>query len=88
MLNVQSMPRFLITLAAIFVTVSCAWADPATASVQKKLKGMGYYSGEVDGTYGSRTAAAIRRYQIAKNLQVTGRLNPQTRKSLGLSTAD
>lgn len=88
MLSFQPMSRLLITLAMMFVTAACVWADPATAAAQKKLKGMGYYRGEVDGAYGSRTAAAIRRYQIAKNLQVTGRLNPQTRESLGLTTAD
>ena len=35
---------------------------------------------------GSQTAAAIRRYQIAEKLKVTGEMNPQTLRRLGIST--
>lgn len=59
-------------------------ADPAVLAAQKKLQEMGYYQGRLDGAAGSQTAAAIRRYQVAKKLMVTGELNPQTLDSLGL----
>ncbi len=79
------MKLFLRVLCALFVLVSVAQADQLVASVQKKLSTLGFYSGSVDGEMGSQTAAAIRRYQLAENLNVTGQLNPQTLKSLGLS---
>jgi len=59
-------------------------ADPSMASLQEKLAGMGFYRGEVDGVYGSQTAAAIRRYQLAKDLRVTGLPTKETLISLGL----
>lgn len=59
-------------------------ADTVVLAAQKKLQEMGYYQGRLDGAAGSQTAAAIRRYQVAKKLVVTGELNPQTLDSLGL----
>jgi peptidoglycan hydrolase-like protein with peptidoglycan-binding domain len=72
--------------AALLVFASTALADPAVYSAQQKLKRLGYYQGSVDGEYGSQTAAAIRRYQLAENLRVTGDLTPQTLSSLGITT--
>lgn len=70
----------LLVLAAV-----TALADPAIATAQQKLKKMGYYQGGIDGEYGSQTAAAIRRYQLAENLRVTGDLTPQTMDRLGIT---
>ena len=58
--------------------------DSTVREAQKILQQEGYYRGTVDGVIGSQTAAAIRRYQIAEKLRVTGQLNPQTARSLGL----
>ncbi len=82
------MKRLVALCAALLVAWTAASADPAVFSAQKKLKAMGYYRGELDGAYGSQTAAAIRRYQLAENLQVTGQLNAQTREKLGIRTRD
>ena len=60
-------------------------ADQAVSAAQQKLKRLGYYNGPVDGEYGSQTAAAIRRYQLAEDLRVTGELNIQTLESLGIA---
>ena len=59
-------------------------ADETVLATQKKLAGLGYYKGEADGQTGSQTSAAIRRYQIAQNLKVTGELNRQTLDQLGI----
>lgn len=59
-------------------------ADDLLRSVQKKLAAYGYYNGKVDGLPGSMTNAAIRRFQLAYNLKVTGELNHQTLAKLGL----
>ncbi len=42
-------------------------------SVQDALQELGYYSGAVDGIAGPETAAAIRRFESAARLTVTGR---------------
>ena len=80
-------------LAHIFLclaigSVSIALADEVVLSVQRELKQLGYYDGVVDGQMGSQTAAAIRRYQMAEKLKVTGEMNAQTlRQSWNLSPA-
>ena len=72
-----------VCAAALFV--SNAVADDGVFSVQSKLKRLGYYNGVVDGQMGSQTAAAIRRFQIAQRLKVTGELNSQTLRRLGVA---
>jgi peptidoglycan hydrolase-like protein with peptidoglycan-binding domain len=78
------MIRFL-ALALILVVVPTALrADEAVLATQKKLTQLGFYKGTPDGQMGSQTSAAIRRYQIAENLKVTGELNRQTLQNLGI----
>jgi len=74
-----------ILLCVAFASVSNVHADDLVLSVQNKLKRRGFYDGVVDGKMGSQTAAAIRRYQIAERLKVTGEMNPQTLRRLGIS---
>ena len=73
--------RVLLCLAV--ASISCVCADEVTLSAQRKLKQIGFYDGVVDGQMGSQTAAAIRRFQIAEKLKVTGEMNsantPQAR---------
>lgn len=70
-------------LAALLVNASL-FADEAVRQAQRHLARLGYYKGAVDGDAGSMTGAAIRRYQIARNLKVTGELNKQTLEDMGL----
>ncbi len=70
----------------LFITCSLAWADQATESAQQKLKEQGFYYGEITGKQDADTTAAIRRYQIRNGLQITGDLNAETQKALGLSS--
>lgn len=80
----KALVRLVLCLALVGL-VSDVWAgDPTVRSAQKILQQQGYYRGTVDGVIGSQTAAAIRRYQVAEKLRVTGQLNPQTARSLGL----
>src|SRR5262245_66518355 len=46
--------------------------------VQRQLKGLGFNPGVVDGNYGAQTAAALRAYQQAYRLPVTGRLDDRS----------
>lgn len=73
----------LILFAALFPLI--LHADETVFATQKKLAQLGFYKGTADGQMGSQTAAAIRRYQIAENLKVTGELNRQTLERLGIS---
>ena len=58
--------------------------DPTVNAVQTELTQQGYYNGPVDGIYGPATRDAVAKYQIAKGLDVTGSLSPDTLQSLGL----
>ena len=76
----------LIIVGALFLAfIGTAFADSSVASAQKALKDQGFYYGEVTGTKDADTTAAIRRYQIRNGLQVTGDLNAETLKSLGMT---
>jgi len=58
--------------------------DPTVSAVQTELTQKGYYNGPVDGIYGPTTRDAVAKYQIAKGLDVTGSLSPDTLQSLQL----
>jgi len=75
---------FFCLLALVFVSLS-AEANEAVRATQARLSKLGFYNGKVDGDMGSQTSAAIRRYQIAENLKVTGELNRQTQARLGIA---
>ena len=52
--------------------------------VQQALKDKGYNPGPVDGVMGARTKEALKSFQSASNLQVTGTLNAETAEKLGV----
>jgi len=76
--------RCVLFLAMAFLPVVDIRADESIRLVQKKLQALGYYKGKLDGASGSMTNAAIRRFQLAQNLKVTGELNHQTLAKLGV----
>jgi putative peptidoglycan binding protein len=59
-------------------------ADPTVQAVQTELTQLGYYKGPVDGIFGPTTRDAVAKYQMDKQLEVTGSLSPDTLKSLGV----
>lgn len=63
------------------------FADPKIESVQQALKDEGFYYGEVTGNKDAETSAAIRRYQIRSGLQITGDLDDETLKALGVDSS-
>ncbi len=56
--------------------------------IQKTLKSAGYYTYTVDGIYGSRTAAAVKKFQKAKGLTVDGICGAATLAALGIRVPD
>mgnify|MGYP002537821820 CR=1 FL=1 len=53
--------------------------------IQTKLKSWGYYTGSVDGVYGSGTERAVRAFQQKNGLAVDGKAGTQTLAAMGLS---
>lgn len=53
--------------------------------IQQKLSAWGYYSGKIDGIYGSRTEAAVRYFQQKNGLTVDGKAGKQTLAAMGIS---
>ena len=53
--------------------------------IQTRLKNWGYYSGTVDGVYGSRTEEAVRWFQRKNGLAADGQAGNQTLAALGIS---
>jgi peptidoglycan hydrolase-like protein with peptidoglycan-binding domain len=56
----------------------------AVRNVQFRLRTLGFYRGQVDGTWGAGTQAAIERFQQGRGLQPTGQINPATAQAMGL----
>ena len=54
--------------------------------IQQKLKNWGYYTGSVDGIYGSQTQNAVRKFQRDNGLTVDGIAGPKTLSYLGISS--
>lgn len=54
-------------------------------TLQTKLKKWGYYTGSVDGIYGSQTVTAVRYFQRVNGLAVDGVVGQKTAKALGMS---
>lgn len=55
--------------------------------IQQKLKNWGYYSGNVDGIYGSQTLSAVKYFQRKNGLTVDGIAGPATLKALGINSS-
>ncbi len=55
--------------------------------VQKKLKNWGYYTGSVDGIYGTKTKNAVRLFQKKNNLVVDGIVGNKTLAAMGISSS-
>lgn len=56
-------------------------------TIQEKLKRWGYYTGNVDGIYGSQTVAAVKRFQQKNGLTVDGIAGPKTLTAMGIMTS-
>ena len=53
--------------------------------LQQKLKRWGYYSGSVDGIFGSGTQSAVKRFQKKNGLTADGIVGPKTAAALGMT---
>jgi len=76
---------FCILLALAAGALAVCAADNTVVAAQQRLKADGFYFGEVTGQYDSATAAAVSRYQIRNGLRISGQLDAETAKALGLA---
>ena len=56
-------------------------------NIQSKLSAWGYYSGSLDGIYGSKTVAAVKSFQRKNGLTADGVAGPATLSKMGLSSS-
>lgn len=54
-------------------------------TLQKRLKTWGYYTGNVDGIFGSQTEQAVKYFQRKNGLAADGIVGPATAKAIGIS---
>lgn len=54
------------------------------SKIQRVLKDRGYYTGSIDGIFGSATKKAVEQFQRDNNLKVDGIAGKETLKALGL----
>lgn len=52
------------------------------------LRGRGFYAGEESGKLDTGTRAALRKYQEAENLKVTGTMNKATLEKMSITLTD
>ena len=55
--------------------------------IQTKLKRWGYYTGNIDGIYGTQTVNAVKYFQRKNGLTVDGIAGPATLKAMGIITS-
>jgi peptidoglycan hydrolase-like protein with peptidoglycan-binding domain len=73
--------------APAYLTVTLRKGNPYRSQnmiLQRRLNALGS-SLVVDGSFGNKTLAAVKKFQTAKHLAVDGVVGPVTRKALGLS---
>lgn len=56
-------------------------------TIQEKLKRWGYYTGSVDGIYGSLTVSAVKKFQQKNGLTVDGIAGPKTLTAMGITSS-
>lgn len=56
-------------------------------TIQDKLKRWGYYTGNVDGVYGSLTVSAVKKFQQKNGLTVDGIAGPRTLSAMGIASS-
>jgi Putative peptidoglycan binding domain len=63
---------------------SRSYSDELAVDVQRELRRRGYYRGSIDGDVGPGTRNAIANYQDDRGLPVTGRIDRNLLRSLGI----
>ena len=70
------------------VTYKQGSTGSVVTQIQTKLRNWGYYSGSVDGIYGSKTVSAVKYFQRSNGLTADGKCGPKTLAALGISVSE
>lgn len=83
-MHLRALPRIFLILLAVtaFTPFQSSAYDSATAQAQRRLAESGFEPGPIDGLIGPRTRSAIKAFQKSKGLNVNGRLDATTLKTL------
>lgn len=73
-----------LSVGALGLAGSALGASARVAAVQVALRAHGFDPGPIDGVRGPRTAGALAAFERARNLPADGRLDPRTRRALGV----
>lgn len=65
--------------------ISIALTTAENKTVQTKLKRWGYYKGNIDGIYGTKTKEAVKYFQRKNGLTVDGIVGPKTAAAIGMT---
>ena len=94
LISLVSLFVLVLTLVAVCFFVQPAEAEAAALKrgstgslvrqVQTKLKNWGYYSGSVDGIYGSQTVSAVKFFQRRNGLTQDGIVGTRTAAAMGI----
>ena len=86
---------FIIMLLIFCFLVPVCWGISRYGSsgeevkeIQKKLKQWGYYDGEIDGIYGSKTFSAVKKFQTKNGLTADGIAGEKTLSALGINNSN
>lgn len=75
------------TALTVFATSRRGSSGSEVRKIQEKLKRWGYYSGSVDGIYGSGTESAVKKFQKANGLKADGIAGKATLNAMGISSS-
>lgn len=70
--------------SAVYAVSKYGSTGDEVKTLQKKLKELGYYNGEIDGIFGSQTQSAVKSFQRNVGITVDGIAGSQTLLYLGL----
>ena len=76
--------NFLFRTNEAFALSKYGSSGSEVTQIQTKLKRWGYYNGNIDGIYGSKTVAAVRSFQSKNGLTVDGIAGPKTLAAMGI----
>ncbi|MDO4567717.1 MAG: spore cortex-lytic enzyme [Clostridia bacterium] len=75
----------LLSTSTLGATLKYGSRGDDVYTLQSKLKRWGYYSGSVDGIFGSQTLSAVKYFQRKNGLVQDGIVGPATAKALGMT---
>ena len=80
-----SVGLFVVEDVAGAAVVKYGSSGSTVRTIQTKLKNWGYYTGSVDGIFGSKTRQAVRYFQSRNGLTVDGIVGTKTARAMGIT---